>query len=588
MTTKTTRRPPGDIRLSGVTRPHLGSRAALQAVSDGVVVVNSDGRVEFLNPAAEALSGWVLEEATDQPVDSIVTLREEVSGHRVSGLGLTQVANDARDIGRCTITTRAGDRKSIDANVSPVVDFDGTITGKVLVLKDRSEQLGLEARLDHQSTHDALTGLLNRTAFEQELFELFSSRVPNSDEQALLYLDIDQFKVINDTCGHTAGDHYLMQLTQLLNQRIRTSDVLARLGGDEFGILLRGCDQAQAKELAEELCQSIASMPFKWRDSTYLHTVSIGVTSINPDDDKTAVLSAADVACFTAKDNGRNRVHVYHDGKVSSRHVEMQWVARISRALDEDRLVIYSQPIVNIGENSVNEAPHYELLVRLTDRFGQVILPKYFICAAERYNLMPRVDSWMVTYVLENLIWRAGLADAPPRYKLSLNLSGTSLSDEGFMSNLESLLEANPLDPGTLCFEITETATISNMGHVADFMHRMKERGCEFSLDDFGSGLSSFAYLKELPVDILKIDGDFVADILTSASDAAVVDAIARVGKAMGIRTVAERVESKELMDALVTIGVDYAQGFYFAKPRLVRNRSSFNGVKVNRHSLLA
>ena len=569
-------------------RSHHGSRTALQAVSDGVVVVNKRGAIEFLNPAAEAMSGWGLEEATNQPIDEIVTLREESTGRRVSGLGEKPHAPESHEIGRCTITTRTGILKCIDVNLSPVVDPGGTVTGQVLVLKDRSEATGLKAKLNHQSTHDALTGLLNRTAFEQNLNELFLPRVPDTDEHVLLYLDLDQFKVINDTCGHAAGDHYLRQLTQLLKKRVRASDVLARLGGDEFGILLRGCSELQARRLGTDLCESISAMNFTWRGRVYRHTVSIGITAIQLDDDPAAVLSAADVACFTAKDTGRNRVHVYQDDTVPSRHVEMQWVARISRALDEGRLVVYSQPIVSIGAKDSNDVPHYELLVRLTDRFGQIILPEYFIAAAERYNLMPRVDSWMVSNVLENLVWRGDDSNQMPRYKLSINLSGTSLSDDGFMQELESLLEANPLEPGTLCFEITETATISNIGQVAQFMRRMKRLGCEFSLDDFGSGLSSFAYLKELPVDLLKIDGDFVADILTSASDAAVVDAIARVGKAMGIRTVAERVESQELLDALIDIGVDFAQGFLFAKPRPVRNRSSFTGAIPDARSALA
>ncbi|MEM7082360.1 MAG: EAL domain-containing protein [Pseudomonadota bacterium] len=566
--------------------PHFGSRTALQAVSDGVVVVSARGTVEFLNPAAEALSGWGLDEATNQPVDAVVSLHDDAEGLTLDNLlsdGPTQM-----DFGRCTMTTRTGDIKCIDANVSPVINQDGTITGKVLVLKDRSEEKGLQARLDHQSTHDALTGLLNRKAFEQKLSDLFSDNIATTEEHALLYLDLDQFKIINDTCGHAAGDHYLLQLTQLLQKRVRNSDVLARLGGDEFGVLLHGCNEEQAKELAGELCESVAAMNFSWRERIHRHTVSIGIIAIEPADDAAAVLSAADVACFTAKDMGRNRLHVYHDDKVPNRHVEMQWVARISRALDEERLVVYSQPIVNIGSETDNDIPHYELLVRLTDRFGQVIVPQYFISAAERYNLMPRVDAWMVSHVLKHLVWRPDCADCGPRYKLSLNLSGTSLSDGGFMDHLEALFDEHSLAPGTLCFEITETATITNMAQVAQFMHRMKARGCEFSLDDFGSGLSSFAYLKELPVDLLKIDGDFVADILTSPSDAAVVDAITRVGKAMGIRTVAERVENQALLDALISIGVDFAQGFYFARPRPVRNRSSFNGVTTYRNSALA
>ncbi|NNF16961.1 MAG: EAL domain-containing protein [Gammaproteobacteria bacterium] len=558
--------------------PRRGSRAALQAISDGVVVTNEHGMVEFLNPAAELLSGWRTQDAANLPVDKVVHLCDENSGQPMEDTGVWKRPDIAcNKVGRCTLQSRSGTQHLIDANVSPVLDADGTVTGTVLVLRDLSQETGLLERLDYQATHDSRTGLLNRSAFEQAVRELHMDPASAGARNAIIYIDVDQFKIINDTCGHVAGDHFLEALSEKLQSRVRESDVLARLGGDEFGVLLRGCTRRHAQALAEQICHLVEDMRFAWGGRLHRHTASVGVTAISEDANVASVLSAAEIACFTAKDQGRNRVHVYHNENVPSRHVEMQWVARISRALDENRLTAFHQPIVPLGDDhSRDERPHYELLVRMTDRFGQIILPKYFISAAERYNLMPSIDRWMVTEVLSRLVWRKDLGPGFKPYTLSINLSGTSLSDTSFMNFLERELERYPIEPRTLCFEITETAAISNIADVANVMRRLKSRGCMFSLDDFGSGLSSFAYLKGLPVDLIKIDGDFIADILNSPADTAFVDAICRVAKAMNIRTVAEHVDSTELLDALSELGVDYAQGYHIAKPRRVHNRSSF------------
>lgn len=570
----------------------FGSRTALQAVSDGVVVINRDGRIEFLNSAAEALSGWRLAEAEMQPVEHIVHLVPEGEPGSDSEIPALTGAGP-QSFGHCTLTARSGERTSIKANSSPVCDANGEVSGRVLILEDQSEAHALRMSLDHQTTHDALTGLLNRSSFEVALSGALDVAVQaRTTSPVLLYLDVDQFKIINDLCGHVAGDQFLRQLSQLLRQMTPNGSVLARLGGDEFGVLLKDVTTQQSDTLAHELCTAVGRMAFTWRGHTYTLTVSIGVTSLSTRDDTddavSMALSAADVACFTAKDLGRNRVHLHSTDRVPSQQVDMEWVARILRALEEERLIVYSQPIVPVGDGDAQSTPHYELLLRLTDRSGNVLLPTCFIPAAERFDLMPRVDGWIVGYALDNLVWRPEDSFALPKYKLSINLSGASLSDEHFLGQLERRLERQPLEPGTLCFEITETATIANLGQVAEFMRRMKRLGCEFSLDDFGSGLSSFAYLKQLPVDLIKIDGDFIADLLTSTADAAVVDAIVHVAGAMGVHTVAERVESQKVLDALTDIGVDYAQGFLFARPQPVRNRSSFKGVLPESHSALA
>lgn len=567
----------------------LSGRTALQAVSDGVVMTNARGEIEFLNPAAEALCGWSQQDALARPLEEVIALQHGVEAGEMIETGIwNEPKLVSQSLGDCTLIAKDGVCRTINANRAPVVDRCGEVTGTVLLLQDTSVNKELRDQLTYRSSHDELTGLLNRTAFEQAVIECSKTRSLRAHdknhsladvEHALLYIDLDQFKILNDTCGHAAGDCYLKLIAELLQTHERKNDVLARLGGDEFGMLLHGCSIEHAGALASEICDAVAKASFVWEGVIHRQTVSIGVVALKPKERLANVMGAADIACFTAKDHGRSRFHIYQDGEVPSRHVEMQWVSRVSRALEEDRLTVYQQPIVPIGVDAANQPAHFELLVRLIDRMGRIILPNDFIATAERYNLMPSIDRWMVSNVLERLVWREEFSGDIPMYKLSLNLSGTSLSDPGFMEFLESALTDAPIPKGALCFEITETATISNLDQVATFMHRIKQLGCEFSLDDFGSGLSSFAYLKELPVDLVKIDGDFVADLLNSEADSAVVESIARVAQTMGIKTIAECVENRDLLNALHALGVDYAQGYLIAEPQAVEDRSSFAGT---------
>jgi EAL domain-containing protein (putative c-di-GMP-specific phosphodiesterase class I) len=347
--------------------------------------------------------------------------------------------------------------------------------------------------------------------------------------------------------------------------------VLARLGGDEFAVLLLDCPAARATEIAEQLRDAVSRFRFTWRDGSMHVGVSIGIVPVDKDNEGVAALmSAADVACYVAKDLGRDRIHVYEEGDAAERHQEMQWVARINRARDQERLELYYQPIVPIVPlpASSNEHPHFELLLRMRGDRGEIVMPSAFIPAAERYNLMPSLDRWVVHEVLEGLVYREQPDRTP--YTLAINLSGTSLNDARFLDFLLGELSAAQVPEGALCFEITETAAIANLGIVVRFMQTLREQGCRFSLDDFGTGLSSLTYLKNLPVDYVKIDGQFIRNVTRDAADESVVDAIARMARAFNIRTIAERVESREVFTRLGEIGITFAQGYFVAVPQPV------------------
>jgi diguanylate cyclase (GGDEF)-like protein len=399
---------------------------------------------------------------------------------------------------------------------------------------------------------------------------------------ALMYMDLDQFKVVNDTCGHGAGDLLLRQVSDVLQTRVARDDVLARLGGDEFAVLAADCDMQRAHEIAESLREALATFRFAWHDSALSIGVSIGIVPVEAASDSIgALLAAADVACYVAKDLGRNRIHVYEEGDAAERHQEMQWVARIGRALEEERFELFYQPIVPIGTRR-DAWPHYELLLRMRDEHGELVAPTAFIPAAERYNLMPSLDRWVISHVLETLVYRSDSGEPP--YTLAINLSGTTLNDARFLDFLLDELSAASVSTGSLCFEITETAAIANLGNVVHFMRALKARGCRFSLDDFGTGLSSLTYLKNLPVDYVKIDGQFVRNVTRDLADESVVEAIARMAKAFQIETIAERVESHEVMKRLGEIGVAFAQGFFISVPRSVNELP----IRANRSRLRA
>jgi diguanylate cyclase (GGDEF)-like protein len=440
------------------------------------------------------------------------------------------------------------------------------ITRELRETKNRYAHRRAQETIQHLAFHDALTGLANRHEFEAQVQAALRS-VADGARHALLYMDLDQFKIINDTCGHEAGDELLRQLAVVLRAPVRDADTLARLGGDEFGMLLTHCDLEDAQQVAERMLQLVKDFRYVWQDKTFAIGASIGLVMLEERAQTLSdVLRIADMACYAAKDRGRNRVHVYRadDAELLQRHGEMQWVARLNRALEEDRFILFRQCIAPLGKNSDR---HCEFLVRMLDARGERVLPGAFIPAAERYNLMPAIDRWVVRNALSFLAQRGASAKTTATEISFINLSGATLSDDQFAAYVTEQIAAHGLSPALIGFEITETAVIANLRSAMHFIDKVKALGCWVALDDFGAGLSSFSYLKTIRADYLKIDGGFIKDMLDDPMDHAIVEAINHIGHVVGLKTIAEFVESDAIKQRLIEIGVDYAQGYAIERP---------------------
>ncbi len=562
------------------------AQVTLQSIGDGVITTDADGYIDYINPVAQDLTGWDMRSARGKPIGEIMTIINQHTRATVENPVL-RCLKEGRVITleeHSVLITKNSDEVSVQDTAAPIRDRIGNIIGSVMVFHDVSKETRLFRQLSYQASHDALTDLINRREFENRLITALAGIRGKPDvTHAMLYLDLDQFKVVNDTFGHSAGDALLKQLAEIVHGNIRSTDVLARLGGDEFGILLERCDEDRAMEVAEAIRDAVEGYRFEWQDSFTTVRCSIGVVMVTSEqDDVAGLMSSADVACYSAKDMGRNQVHLYRDSDASMRHEEMKWVSRISSAVEEERLELYFQPIIGIGKDSDRKRGHYELLLRMRDEDGELVSPDQFIPAAERYNLMSTLDRWVIRKALSELADRNEHGEA--RYTIAINLSGTSLSEDRFLEDVIKELEKQQLPTGAICFEITETAAISNLSRVIHFMQTLKQLGCKFSLDDFGSGLSSFTYLKNLPVDYLKIDGQFIRNVADDTVDESMVKAISQVGHAMGIETIAERVETKQVLEKLGALGIEFAQGYYIARPASV---ASFEPWSENRFSAL-
>jgi len=447
-----------------------------------------------------------------------------------------------------------------------LVENENQQSSLLLVCEDVTEAHDLTEQMAYQASHDALTGLANRSEFDRHINQLVTLVRTDRSEHALCYLDLDQFKVVNDTCGHLAGDELLKQLGDLLRKNLRRHDFVARLGGDEFGVLMYECSLGEAFQASEKIRDMISDFHFCWEDIRFNVGVSIGVSSINATSGNAVeLLKEADAACYAAKDNGRNRVHVFRpdDEELALRHGEMQWVSKIQQGLEQNRFCLYGQPIVPLSDN--HEKMHFETLVRYRDDDGHIIPPGAFLPAAERYSLATALDRSVISHLFE---WIAKKPNFLDNLSLcSVNLSGVSLSDESMLAFITEQFSLWAIPTHKICFEITETAAIANLSYATKFINHLRERGSLFSLDDFGSGLSSFAYLKNLPVDFLKIDGFFVKDIVDDEVDLAMVRAINEVGHIMGKKTIAEFVENEKIFNLLKELDVDYAQGYGISKP---------------------
>ncbi len=552
-------------------REKESAQITLQSIGDGVITTDANSVIDYINPVAAELTGWRLEDAMGRPVEEIFrAFHEETCEPLENPLSVSiRRVRLIKSVRPMLLIRRDGNELYVEATAAPIRDGQGHVGGGVLVFHDVSESRELNRRLSYHASHDLLTGLVNRRELESRIERALKSAKAREASFALCYLDIDQFKIINDTCGHSAGDALLGQVGALLKSKVRWRDTLSRLGGDEFGILLESCSLDEAMRIAEQLREAVRNFRFTWEDRVFRLGASVGVVPISADnEDVASILSAADSACAAAKEAGRNRVHSFaeNDVELMRRRREMQWAARINAALEEGRFELYRMQIQPLQR--VEPGAHYELLLRLRDENGRIVSPESFIAAADRYAITPAIDRW----VIENAFrWLVSEADEREKLMLcSINLSGQSLGDDKFLPFVIDQFHRSGLDASKICFEITETAAVASFSQANRFIQALKELGCKFALDDFGRGLSSFGYLKHFPVDFLKIDGSFVREILRDPIDREMVRSINEIGHLTGKQTVAEFAENAEIIQMLTSLGVDYAQGYGVAQPQRV------------------
>ena len=542
------------------------SQLTLQSIIDGVITTDFSGNVTSMNPMAEQLTGWSIDEANGTPISSIMHILDEATRKRIEN-PIANIENRSvldEPVSAVLIQNDSGIETPVEYIAAPMQSNDSAIIGIVIIIHDESVKRSLNRQLTFQATHDSLTGLINRYELERKLKNILSSPPSESVHNSLCYLDLDQFKLVNDTCGHMAGDELLKQITIMLQERVRNRDSFARLGGDEFGLLLENCDVEQAHSVAEDMIETVKQFNFAWDDYNFTISASIGIVDITDDIHTCAeLLSRADSACYMAKESGKNRIQIYttENDKIITQQRERHWVSKINNALEENRFQLYFQKIEPLQNHDGKFMDHGEILLRMLDKEGGIISPNLFLSAAERYNMISLIDEWVV----ENTIrW---LSTRKQKMLVSVNLSGKSISDRSFLNLVVTKLKQHKINPELLCFEITETAAISQLTTAIHFMTVLKKLGCTFALDDFGSGLSSFSYLTSLPVDYLKIDGSFVIDIDKDPMHYAMVKSINEVGQVMGIKTIAEYAASDDIINCLKEIGVDQAQGYAVSMP---------------------
>jgi diguanylate cyclase (GGDEF)-like protein/PAS domain S-box-containing protein len=552
-------------------REKESAQITLQSIGDGVITTDSRGCIDYLNPVAEELTGWKLEQAQGRSIEETYRAFHEETCEPLEN-PLTVAMRRARSIKTIRpmlLIRRDGNELYVESTAAPIRDGTGQVIGGVLVFHDVSEARELNRRLSYHASHDVLTGLVNRREFESRLERALQSAKARETSYALLHVDIDQFKIVNDSCGHAAGDALLGQVGALLKSKVRWRDSLARLGGDEFGLLLESCALEEALRTAEMLREAVRNYRFAWEDRTFRLGASVGVVPITAEsEDVASVLSAADSACAAAKEAGRNRVHCFEENDLDlmRRRREMQWAARINTALEESRFELFRMAIQPLQADE--PGAHYEILLRMRDENGKIVAPDQFIVAAERYAITPAIDRWVIENTLR---WLVSEADERQRLALcSINLSGQSLGDDKFLPFVIDQFHRSGIDGRKICFEITETAAVANFSQAGRFIQALRELGVRFALDDFGTGLSSFGYLKHFPVDFLKIDGSFVKNMVHDPIDREMVRSINEIGHLTGKQTIAEFAENAEIIEMLRGLGVDYAQGWGVAQPQRI------------------
>jgi len=548
----------------------IKAHTTLESIGEGVITTNENGIVTYINPAAIRLTGYNYEESVGRPLGDVFksyfeSTREQISYPIDSCLKHGHVV---RHDALLKLMRKDGEEFIIRDTATPIRDYNGNIVGAVVIFDDFSTLHAMAEKLVYQAAHDDLTGLYNRREFESQIDLALNESKQLQSDNSVFFIDLDQFKVVNDSCGHLAGDQLLKQISQLLKSKIREHDVLARLGGDEFGIILRDCHQDKAAELGKTLLEALQTFVFYWGNQQFNIGACIGLVELNNKFINTSdVLMAADSACYLAKETGRNSMHAYQpsDKEQQKRRSEVKWVQRLKTAVDKNNFVLYAQQIHPL--NHYPQPTCYEILLRL-NLDGNIYSPMTFMTAAERYNLMPDIDRWVINemfstikkhYLNENTI-------LPPS-RFCINLSGQSLTRDDFQKFVYDKVMACNIDHSLITFEITETATIANLAHAIEFMKTLKQMGCQFALDDFGSGLSSFGYLTSLPLDYIKIDGKIVRDIVTNPINLTIVESINQIAHIMELQTIAEFVESDAAINLLQARGVDFVQGFHLDKP---------------------
>lgn len=537
--------------------------AVLTSMNDALIAFSKDRTIRFLNPVAADLTGWNPDEVIGRNLDEFLTLFEEHSELSAAiPYGMVENGKDF-DFENVYIVTEHGGRVSIAGSITPT-RTDETSGGGFITFRDVTDIKEMSEIIEYQASHDTLTGLMNREEFFSRLLDVSKAAQQENAVHSFVYLDLDQFKIVNDVCGHLAGDELLRQVSNDISTQLSAEEHIAgRLGGDEFGILLLNVPLAQGMALAQNLLRNI-NRKFIWQKNAFHITASIGLVPVaGVNSDGYSILAAADDAAYLAKESGGNSVKVYEtaDYKFLKRRGEMQWISRLNHALEDDRFQLWGQPIAATVGTKID---HLEVLIRMLDQDASLISPADFIPAAEKYNLMPAVDRWVLTNAFKHL-QRMTTGDRSPVF--SINLSGASIADERILDYIQNLFSSTGINPNQICFEITETTAIANMSRATSFIRRLKALGATFALDDFGNGFSSFSYLKQLPVDYLKIDGSFVRGIADDPIDFALVESVNNIGHVMGMKTIAEYVKDERIQRILEEMGVDYLQGYQIAKP---------------------
>jgi diguanylate cyclase (GGDEF)-like protein/PAS domain S-box-containing protein len=548
------------------------AQVTLHSIGDGVITTDAQGRVQYLNPVAEKLTGWHGESAQNRWLSAVFQVVNETTRTPLAN-PVEQVVRDASIItleDHSLLLARNGHEYGIDCTAAPIHDRDRQIIGVVIVFRDVTQSRRLAQKVSWQATHDAMTGLVNRHQFEHDVDHALQEIQQRCSTHVLCYLDLDRFKIVNDLCGHQAGDELLRQIAAKIKRQVRASDIVARLGGDEFGILLKDCSLPQAQLIADALRSCIYSFQFVWEGKTFKVGMSIGLVPLDDVGHSFAdVINAADAACYAAKDQGRNRIQVYQLSEVdlTQQQSARQWCLKLREALVHNQFCLYQQPITSTTLGS--SLQHQEILVRLLDGQGQAILPGAFIPAAERYRLMAEIDQWVIQTLLSHHQDNPRPLNARQQIRLSmLNLASGSIYDDSFCQWLIGELARVPALARQLCFEISETTASQDLHQVSQFVQSLKQLGCRVALDNFGSGVSCFKFLQVLPIDYLKIDGRLVQDIAENPATYAIVEAINHVAHTIGVETIAETVSTPNLQKRLRQIGVDYMQGYGVARPQ--------------------